>query len=419
MLAGPMAKIRVAVVDDSSFVRAALARLIGADPRFEVVGQASDGRSAIELVARLRPDVVTMDYNMPGMAGDEVVRQILAKTPTPIVMVSAHTTEGAKATVSALAAGALDVVAKPGGEVSMDLGKIAGELLEKLAVAAKARAQALAPTPSPTPTPPPRAAAVTISGLSDDAPISQRFSAPPASARAPLPTPLPGSVSPVSSARASLPSPVPTSTPPIAGAIAGAISGAISGAIAERVVVIGSSTGGPAALDALFRALPPGASFGLVVVQHMATTALTAALAARLAGYGNVQVREAVDGDRPRAGLALVAPGGRHLTFVAGGAVRLTDDPPVHGVRPAVDLAMKTAATAFGGRCVGVILTGMGRDGALGLAAIKTSGGRTLAQDAATSVVYGMPRAAAELGVVDDVVALPNLAGAILRALAR
>jgi two-component system chemotaxis response regulator CheB len=415
-----MSKIRVAIVDDSSFVRAALARIIAADARFEVIGQASDGRSALELVGRLRPDVVTMDYNMPGMAGDEVVRQILAKTPTPIVMVSAHTTEGARATVNALAAGALDVVAKPGGEVSMDLGKIAGELLEKLAVAAKARPQPIAAPAvtlrSPTINVAPAIGAVSSHG--DEPPSSQRYSAPPASVRQPIPTPLPGSVSPISVGRTTLPSPVPT-TLPSGGATGSTVAAVSTGAIAERVVVIGSSTGGPAALDALFRALPASPNFGLVVVQHMATTALTGALAARLSGYGNVQVREAVDGDRPRVGLALVAPGGRHLSFVAGGAVRLTDDPPIHGVRPAVDIAMKTAATAFGARCVGVVLTGMGRDGALGLAAIKTSGGRTLAQDQATSVVYGMPKAAAELGVVDDVVALPNMVGAILRALAR
>jgi two-component system chemotaxis response regulator CheB len=399
-----MAKLRVAVVDDSSFVRATLARLINADARFEVVGQASDGRSALELVARLKPDVVTMDYNMPGMAGDEVVRQILARSPVPIVMISAHTTEGASATIAALAAGAVDVVAKPGGEVSMDLGKIAGEIVEKLAIAAKSRPQnftaVLPGAPSAAAMHAPHAPAfVTI--REESAPLSQRSAAAPASTRPIVTTPLPSSVAP---GRLSSPSPIPVSA---------------SGAIADRVVVIGSSTGGPAALDALFRALPVNPSFGVVIVQHMATTALTGALAARLSSYGTLQVREAVDGDRPRAGLALVAPGGRHLGFVAGGAVRLNDEPPQHGVRPAVDIAMKSAATAFGARCVGVILTGMGRDGALGLAAIKASGGRTIAQDAATSVVYGMPKAAAELGVVDDVVALPGIAVAIVRALSR
>ena len=342
-------KIRVAIVDDSSFVRAALQRIIDADPRFEVVGQASDGQAALALVAKTRPDVVTMDYNMPGMAGDEVVRRILAATPTPIVMVSAHTTEGANATIAALAAGAVDVVAKPGGEVSMDLARVSAELLEKLSIAARAR-------PRASTAPPPTAA-------------------------------------------------IASSTAP-------------SDRLADRVVVIGTSTGGPAALDVMMRALP-SSTYGVVIVQHMATSTLTTALAARLATVSPLRVREAVDGDRPRAGLALVAPGGRHLTFVAGGGVRLTDDAAVHGVRPAVDLAMKSAASCFGARAIGVVLTGMGRDGALGLAAIKAAGGRTLAQDQATSVVFGMPRAAIELGVVDEVAPLDALPKAIVRALSR
>jgi two-component system chemotaxis response regulator CheB len=190
-------------------------------------------------------------------------------------------------------------------------------------------------------------------------------------------------------------------------------------ALADRVVVIGASTGGPAALDVVARALPHGAAYGVVIVQHMATSALTAALAARLDAHGGFRVREAETGDRPRPGVALIAPGGKHLSFVAGGAVRLTDDPPVHGVRPAVDVAMKSAASCFGARLVGVVLTGMGRDGALGLAAIKAAGGRTIAQDKETSVVFGMPRAAAELGVVDEVAPLDGVAAAIARMVGR
>jgi len=359
-----MAKIRVAVVDDSSFVRAALARIIESDARFEVVGQASDGASAIALCERVRPDVVTMDYNMPGMTGDEVVRQILSRAPTPIVMVSAHTTEGASATVAALAAGAIDVVAKPGGEVSMDLAKIASELLEKLAIAARAK-----PQPS---IPPPSSSMVRLAAA-EASPASQRPSATNLQvANAPL---------------------------------------------ADRVVVIGSSTGGPAALEVVMRTLEASRA-GIILVQHMTAT-LTAALAKRLDGIGNLRVREAANGDRARVGVALLAPGDRHLTLVAGGAVRLTDEPPVHGVRPAVDVTMRSAASALGSKLVGVVLTGMGRDGALGLAAIKAAGGRTIAQDQGTSVVFGMPKAAIELGVVDEVTPLQGVATAIARALSR
>jgi two-component system chemotaxis response regulator CheB len=165
------------------------------------------------------------------------------------------------------------------------------------------------------------------------------------------------------------------------------------------------------------RALPATPSYGVILVQHM-SAALTAALATRLDGLGAFRVREAADGERVRVGVALLAPGDRHLQL-ASGAVRLVDDAPVHGVRPAVDVTMRAIAAAYGGKAVGVLLTGMGRDGALGLGAIKAAGGRTLAQDQASSVVFGMPRAAIELGVVDEVVPLTGMAAAIGRAVAR
>jgi two-component system chemotaxis response regulator CheB len=307
---------------------------------------------------------------MPGMNGAEVVKRILEQRPLPIVMVSAHTTEGAQATVDALAAGAVDVVAKPGGEVSMDLAKVASELTDKLLVAAKSRPQRSVALPAPpTPAPAP-------------APIRK-------------PTPFPGAIS------------VPI----------GGNAYPLVAKIAERVVVIGSSTGGPSALDVVMRALPPNPSYGIVIVQHMGA-ALTAALATRLDGLGSFRVREAQEGDRPRVGVALLAPGDKHM-MLAGGGVRLTEEQPVHGVRPAVDVTMRSVASAFAGRAVGVVLTGMGRDGALGLGSIKASGGRTIAQDQASSVVFGMPKAAIELGVVDEVVPLAGIGAAIARAVAR
>lgn len=365
-----MGRVRVAVVDDSSFVRAALVRILEAHGSFEVVGQASEGKAAVELLLRVRPDVATMDYNMPGMNGADVVRKVLAEALIPIVMVSAHTTEGARATVDALTAGAIDVIAKPGGEVSMDLAKISGELCEKLLVAAKARP--LGPEQL-------RAAAAPVPAIPTQTAVRK-------------PTPFPSAM------------PSAHAYPLIA-------------PIAERLVIIGCSTGGPSALDAIIRALPATPSYGVIIVQHM-SAALTAALATRLDGLGAFRVREAGEGDRPRVGVALLAPGDRHLNLVSG-AVRLNEDPPVHGVRPAVDIAMRGAASSFGPRAVGVLLTGMGRDGALGLGAIKSAGGRTLAQDQASSVVFGMPRAAIELGVVDEVVSLTGMAAAVGRAVAR
>jgi len=367
-----MAKLRVAIVDDSSFVRAALARILEGHGGFEVIGQASDGRSAIDLLIRTRPDVATMDYNMPGMNGAEVVRKVLEQAQIPIVMVSAHTTEGARATVDALAAGAIDVIAKPGGEVSMDLAKISGELCDKLTAAARAR--------------PLRPSVYTA-------------------AAAPVPVSLPPISQPVRK-----PTPFPS-------ALSSAHAYPLVAPMAERVVVIGCSTGGPSALDAVMRALPATPSYGVILVQHM-SAALTSALATRLDGLGAFRVREAADGERVRVGVALLAPGDRHLQL-ASGVVRIVDEPPVHGVRPAVDVTMRAVAASFGAKAVGVLLTGMGRDGALGLGAIKTAGGRTLAQDQASSVVFGMPKAAIELGVVDEVVSLTGMAAAIGRAVAR
>lgn len=363
-------KVRVCVVDDSSFVRAALVRILEAHGSFEVVGQASEGAAAIELLLRTKPDVTTMDYNMPGMNGADVVRKVLEQAPLPIVMVSAHTTEGARATVDALAAGAIDVIAKPGGEVSMDLAKISGELYEKLIAAARAK-----------PLSPAQLAVAAKPVVTEKAPASIR-----------KPTPFPSAM------------PSAHAYPVIA-------------PFAERVVVIGCSTGGPSALDAIMRALPATPAYGVIIVQHMSAV-LTRALASRLDMLGAFRVKEAIEGDRPRVGVALLAPGDRHLGLVSG-AVRLQDEVPLHGVRPAVDVTMRAAAQSFGARAVGVLLTGMGRDGALGLGAIKAGGGRTIAQDQASSVVFGMPRAAIELGVVDEVVPLAGMAAAIGRAVAR
>ena len=338
-------KLRVLVCDDSSFMRGSIARTL-TTAGFEVIGQAKDGKDAVEKVVQLGPDVVTMDFNMPEMNGAEAVREIMKRRPTPVLMFSAHTRQGARETFEALGAGAVDFVTKPAGEVSADLSKIAAELTRKLIATAASK-----PRPAMTAAaPPPRRASTLPTGAT---------------------TTLPGGL--------------------------------------PRLCVIAVSTGGPAALSELIPALPGDLRLALVIIQHMPPH-FTAALAERLDAISQLTVREAVNGDRPIAGLALIAPGDKHLEFDERGAIVLGDAPPVHGCRPAADLTMLSAAKVYGRRTIGVVMTGMGKDGAAGALAIKKAEGKTFAQDQATSVIFGMPRASIEAGAIDEVVPLGDLA---------
>jgi len=345
-------RIRVLVVDDSLFMRAAITRALAGGP-FEVVGQARDGHDALAQLQRLSPDVITMDFNMPGMTGADTVREIMQLCPTPVVMFSAHTRQGAKETFDALAAGAVDFLTKPDGEVSVDLTKIADELARKLVAAAQARPRAANPPPPARPT-----------GSSGSFNAMRSMS---------------------SMAAASSPGTLP------------------------RLCVIAISTGGPAALSELVPALPPELRTAVVVVQHM-PAGFTGPLAERLDALSRIDVREAQTGDRPHPGSVLIAPGDRHLEFDDRGMVSLTDGPLVNGCRPAADVTMMSAARVFGRRALAVVMTGMGKDGAAGALAIKRADGKTLAQDQATSVIYGMPRAAIDAGAIDEIAALGDIA---------
>jgi two-component system chemotaxis response regulator CheB len=338
-------KIRVVIVDDSTFMRAVITRLLRRDGRFEVVGQAKDGKEGVDTVVRLRPNVVTMDVNMPVMDGVEAVRRIMSENPLPVVMVSAHTTEGARATMEALSAGAVDFVSKPSGEVSADLALVEQELTEKLILASTAR-------PMKTPR----------------------------SAAAPAPAAI---------------TPMVTWSPE-----------------GPRVVVIAASTGGPAALARVIPALPGTLDSCVVVVQHMPPQ-FTAALAQRLDSISALSVREAASGDRLRQGTAYIAPGGIHLVVDRGGTLRTVDSPAVNACKPSADVTMRAVAETMGFRTTGIVMTGMGRDGAEGLSAIRAAGGRTIAQDEESCVVFGMPRVAIELGAAERVVALDAIARAI------
>ena len=353
----PLRRIRVLIVDDSLFMRAAIARALAGGP-FEIVGQAKDGNDALGQIQRLAPDVVTMDFNMPGMTGAEAVRLIMQQRPTPVVMFSAHTRQGAKETFDALAAGAVDFLTKPDGEVSVDLSRIADELSRKLIAASQSRPRAASPPP------PPRSsgASGSFAALRGSPGASSSWSAMPVASPGGLP----------------------------------------------RLCVIGISTGGPAALSELVPALPPDLRLAIVVVQHM-PAGFTGPLAERLDAVSRVSVHEAQAGDRPVAGSVMIAPGDRHLEFDDRGAVALRDGPHVNGCRPAADVTMISAARVYGRRALAVVMTGMGKDGAAGALAIKRADGKTLAQDQASSVIYGMPKAAIEAGAIDEVAALADI----------
>jgi two-component system chemotaxis response regulator CheB len=364
--------IRVLVVDDSMFMRGAIAKTLGATGAFQVVGQAKDGHEALARVRELSPDVVSMDFNMPGWTGADAVRAIMRERPTPIVMFSAHTTKGAKETLDALSAGAVDFITKPAGEVSADLSKVQDELVRKLTSAAASRPRAQ-PPPDPRAPPKPKPATATAT---------------------PIPSMGPPSSKPVSSSQRI---PIPAARP----------SG--PGGALPKLCVIAVSTGGPVALGSLIPALPADTRFAVIVVQHMPAH-FTAALAERLDADSALSVREAEDGDRPRPGLVLVAPGDRHLELDDRGAVVLRDGPLVNGCRPAADVTMLSAARVFGRRTIGVVLTGMGKDGTAGALAIRRAEGRTLAQDEESSVIFGMPRSAIEAGAIEEIAPLGEIA---------
>ncbi len=300
----------------------------------------------------LRPDVITLDVEMPVMDGLTALVEIMRRRPTPVVMLSSRTQRGAETTLRCLEAGAVDFVGKPGGVLALNIPVVAADLIVKIKAAAQAR------------TLPP--------GIGGGG-VRQ---------------------APAWSA--------PVVLEPGQG----------------RALLIGASTGGPRALQTLIPALPATLGVPVVIVQHM-PPGFTATLASRLDGVSPLRVKEAAAGDSLEPGVALVAPGGRHLEFDAGHRAVLTDDPPVHGVRPCVDVTLASLVRLFGGGLTAALLTGMGRDGARGLKALRGRGGRTLAEDESTCVIYGMPRAAHELGGVERMLPLPDLADAIVAALRR
>ncbi|WP_248515741.1 chemotaxis-specific protein-glutamate methyltransferase CheB [Salinarchaeum laminariae] len=376
----------VLVVDDSQFMRTVLTTVLE-EHDFDVV-TASDGETAIDAVATHEPDVITMDVEMPGMGGIEAVEEIMNERPTPILMLSAYTKEGADATLDALSRGAIDFLPKPSGEISADIGQLEDELIETVeavqgadvGTVAASRAASAARTAADAEAVVREASATVEQALSSGESSSTTFGGPTAGTTA-------------------------DGEPSIEAADDRAVPSTYDG---SPTIVIGASTGGPRVLERILSDLPAELNARVLIVQHMPSS-FTDRLSRRLDGFSEYDVREAADGARVTPGEALIARGDYHMEVAYSGPehckVRLTESERLHGVRPAIDVTMLSAAREVDGALIGAALTGMGRDGAQGISAIKGVGGATIAQDEASAPVYGIPKQAIATGDVDRVVA--------------
>ncbi len=348
---GNAAMIKVFIVDDSALVRQVLTACLDNHPGIQVIGQAADPLFALDKMRKQWPDVLVLDVEMPRMDGITFLRKIMAERPTPAIICSTLTEKGAAVTLEALAAGAVGVFAKARQGLKDSLQQLSGELIRQIEAAARSHPRAM---PSP--------------------PVA---TAPTKEAPAPRPTTL---------------------------------------STTDRVVALGTSTGGTQALEVVLRQLPVDCP-GIVIVQHMPEK-FTAAFAQRLDSICAIEVREARHMDRVRPGLALVAPGGRHMQLKRSGAqylVEVIDAPPVNRHRPSVDVLFRSVARHAGHNAMGVIMTGMGDDGARGLLAMREAGARTVAQDEASCVVFGMPKEALRMGAVQVTEPLGRLSEVIVQ----
>lgn len=345
--------VRILVVDDSSFMRLALTRIIRSDPGLAVVGCAQDGRQALDMAAELSPDVITMDVEMPRMNGLEALRKLMASAPRPVIMVSSVTQEGAEMTLDALECGAFDYIPKNLGSRALDVSQIRRDLIGKLKAAAENRDR----TPS--------------------AWVGRKR------------------------------------------AVRRSIGKRRETFVRPAVICIGCSTGGPRALQQILPALPSQLPAGIVVVQHM-PEGFTGPFAARLNASCRVHVKEAEENDWADPGVVLIAPAGWHVSLYqrtwSRYAVRLSKMPSDSLHRPSVDVLMLSAAEIVREHAMGIVLTGMGSDGAAGLKAIRVAGGYTVAQDEETSAVYGMPRACVAAGAVENLLPLQEISEEIVAA---
>jgi two-component system chemotaxis response regulator CheB len=339
--------VKVLIVDDSSFMRKALAQILASAQSIEVIDTAADGQEAIQKVNQLHPDVVLLDIEMPVMDGLTALAHIMAECPTPILMLSALNKRDAAIAIKCLEYGAVDFIAKPSGVISYDIDKLGKEIIAKVEAAASVNVQKMRPLLA-----------------------AERYQ---------------------------------TQKQGIS--------------IRKKIVVIGASTGGPGAVAQVLSGFPRDISVAIIVVQHMSPEFIPP-FVDRLKWGCPLRISVAKRGETVESGRVLIAPGGYHTMVTANGRgnkIRLSRKASVQGIYPSIDYAMESAARAYGEHTLGVLLTGLGSDGAQGLKAIKEAGGSTIAEDESTCVVFGMPKAAIEMGCVDVIVPLPQIAGAILR----
>jgi len=347
-------KIRVLIIDDSALVRSLLTEIIGRQPDMEVVGAAPDPLVARGMIRAINPDVLTLDVEMPKMDGLDFLEKLMRLRPTPVVMVSTLTERGAETTLRALELGAIDFVAKPKIGVAAGMQQLSTEICDKIRIAARAKMHRKLVTATATPT--------TTS----------------ASSAHPIVKPSVGTFSRMST---------------------------------EKIIAIGASTGGTEAIREVLTRLSSD-SPAVVITQHM-PPGFTKSFAARLNGLCKISVTEAVDGERALPGHAYIAPGDKHLKLKKSGANYVLDvqsGPPVNRHCPSVDVLFESVAESAGPNALGVILTGMGKDGAVGMLAMKNAGAYTIAQDEASCVVFGMPKEAIALGGAQDVCSVFDVA---------
>ncbi|KWT84076.1 protein-glutamate methylesterase/protein-glutamine glutaminase [Candidatus Magnetominusculus xianensis] len=359
-----MDKIKVLIVDDSAFMRNAIKSMVASDNELQVVGVACDGVEAIEKVLTLKPDIVTMDIKMPRMDGLEALEQIMKRCPVAVIMISSLTVEGANTTLKALELGAVDFIPKNLSELSINIMNIKQILTDKLKQIGGKKKK-----------------------LTDSQFISsiQQIQTPPTT---------------VNQAR------------PVKNIAKNMSSKKI------EIVAIGTSTGGPKALQTVIPLLPKDFPVPVVISQHMPAT-FTGPFAERLNQLSQMQVKEAKQGEKIENGIVYIAPGTGHMSLVKKGADRIVNitDKAGYIYKPSVDVMMLSVAEVNPGACLGVILTGMGNDGLQGMKAIHDSGGRTLAQNEHSCVVYGMPKAVVDAGIADKIAPLIDIAAEIVKSI--